>query len=161
MPVANVPPPRRQSSWWLMDFTRLFIRRRAGRAGWLASMRITLARSADEPAHEAIIGIQARLPGCGLPGSAMARRCDPVDRRPRSWISGRETIEVGSNADLERGSCDWISEGLRYTVSMESLSLEGWIGLEILLNHSPLFGVMNGLCESPSLTLPYTYLPAL
>ena len=53
-----------------MDFTRLFIRRRAGRAGWLDSMWITLARSADEPAHEAIIGIQALFRGCGLPGSS-------------------------------------------------------------------------------------------
>ena len=60
----------RQSSWWSMDFTRLFIRRRAGRAGWLASMSINLARSADESAHEAIIGIQALVPGCGLPGSS-------------------------------------------------------------------------------------------
>jgi len=36
----------------------------------------------------------------------MARRGDPVDRRSRSWIYGHETVE-GSNADLERGSCDW------------------------------------------------------
>ena len=31
----------------------------------------------------------------------------------RSWIYGHETVE-GSNADLERGSCDRMSEGLRY-----------------------------------------------
>src|SRR6516162_5027582 len=96
-----------------MDFTRLFIRRGAGRAGWLASMWITLARSADEPAHEAIIGIQALLPACGLPGSSNGATRRSGRCRSRSWIYGHETVE-GSNADLERGSCDRMSEGLRY-----------------------------------------------